>query len=171
MPQAKKINLHALYENHAHELGIFVRRRVGSEEEAADVVQDTYLRLLQYAGGGVLENPRAYLYRVAANVATDRGTALKTRNDRFEPGVDLDALDSAAPGLDVIVDARQRLQRCLAALDALPAVYRHVFLLHRIDGLSHGEIASALDIPKRTVERYVARALEHCLKRLGRENA
>jgi RNA polymerase sigma-70 factor (ECF subfamily) len=169
MPQDDKNNLRVLYENHARELSAFVRQRIGAEE-AADVVHETYLRVLQYADQSVLENPRAYLYRVAANVATDCGVALKTGNERFEPGVDLDSLDSAAPGPEAAIDARRHLQRCLAALDELPAVYRHVFLLHRIDGLTQGEIAGALDIPKRTVERYIAKALEHCLKRLGHEN-
>ncbi|MDD5241773.1 MAG: sigma-70 family RNA polymerase sigma factor [Sulfuricella sp.] len=170
MPQKKnnnKNNLHVLFENHAHELGVFAQRRVDSEA-AADIVQDTYLRVLQYADQGALENPRAYLYRVAANVAADRGAALKAYNDRLELDVDLDSLGSTAPGPEAVVDARKQLQRCLAALDELPAAYRHVFLLHRIDGLSHGEIAGALDIPKRTVERYVAKALEHCLKSLDR---
>lgn len=169
MPQADKNNLHVLYENHARELGNFARQRVGGDE-AADVVHDTYLRVLQYANQDVLENPRAYLYRVATNVATDRGVALKAHNDRIEHEVDMDSLDSSIPAPEAAIDARQRLQRCLAALDELPAIYRHVFLLHRIDGITQGEIASALDIPKRTVERYIANALEHCLKRLAQEN-
>lgn len=169
MSQADKDKLHVLYVNHARELGAFARQRVGGDE-AADVVHDTYLRVLQYANQDVLENPRAYLYRVAANVATDRGVALRARNDRIEPEVDLDSLDSSTPGPEATIDARQRLQHCLAALDELPAVCRHVFLLHRIDGLTQGEIAAALDIPKRTVERYIANALEHCLKRLAQGN-
>lgn len=169
MPQARKINLHVLYESHARELRAFAQRRVG-RDEAEDVVHDTYLRVLQYGGDkGELENPRAYLYRVAANVATDRGAALKASNGRIEPEVDPDSLDSPAPGPEAVIGARRRLERCLAALDELPAVYRHVFLLHRIDGLTQSQIAGTLDIPKRTVERYVAKALEHCLKRLAPE--
>jgi RNA polymerase sigma factor (sigma-70 family) len=163
-----KINLRLLYETHARELWAFAQRRVG-RDEAEDVVHDTYLRVLQYGDKVELENPRAYLYRVAANVATDRGMALKACNDRTESEFDLDALDSHAPGAETIVGARRSLQRCLAALDELPDVYRHVFLLHRIDGLTQSEIACALDIPKRTVERYVAKALEHCLQRLAPE--
>lgn len=164
---AKLTNLYLL---HSGELHAFVRQRVGGDE-AADIVQDTYLRVLQYADQSALENPRAYLYRVAANVATDRGVALKARNDRIEHEVDLDSLVSATPGPEVTLDACQRMRRCLTALDELPAVYRHVFLLHRIDGLTQDEIADTLGIPKRTVERYIAKALEHCLKRLAQENA
>ncbi len=163
------VTLTNLYLLHSGELNAFARQRVGGEE-AADVVQDTYLRVLQYAGQSALENPRAYLYRVAANVATDRGVAQKKSNERFEHEVDPDSLDSAAPGPEATLDSRQRLQHCLAALDELPAVYRHVFLLHRIDGLTQGEIADALGIPKRTVERYIAKTLEYCIGRTGQEN-
>ncbi len=159
-----RADLHSLYKNYARELWAFVQRRVG-RDEAADVVQDTYLRVLQYGDPRQLENPRAYLYRVAANVATDRGTALKASNDRIEPEVDLDALDAPSPETEVVIAARHDLQRCLAALDELPQLYRHVFLLHRVDGMTQGEISASLDIPKRTVERYIAEALKHCLLR------
>jgi len=91
----------------------------------------------------VLKNPRAYLYRVAANVATDCGVAQKN-HERFEPEVDPDAFDSEAPGPEATLDSRQRLLQCLAALDELPAVCRHVFLLHRIDGLTQSEISDTL---------------------------
>lgn len=158
-----------LYLLHSGELYSFARQRAGSED-AADIVQDTYLRVLRYADQSSLENPRAYLYRVAANVATDRGIARNKCNEKIEPEVNPDSLDSAAPCPEATLDARQRLQQCLAALDELPAAYRHVFLLHRIDGLPQGEIADALGIPKRTVERYIAKTLEHCLERLGRGN-
>lgn len=164
-----KINFQLLYKKYACELWAFAQRRVG-RDEAADVVQDTYLRVLQYGDKVELENPRAYLYRVAANVATDRGVALKACNDRTETEIDLDMLDSPAPTTETIIADRRRLHSCLAALDELPGVYRHIFLLHRIDGLTQSEIAETLGIPKRTVERYIAKALEHCLKRLAPES-
>ncbi len=164
------INLHSLYKNYARELWAFVQRRVG-RDDAADVVQDTYLRVLQYGDQRRLENPRAYLYRVAANVATDHGIALKAGNERMEPEVDFDALAVPSPETEAVIAARHDLQRCLAALDELPPLYRHVFLLNRVDGMTQGEISESLDIPKRTVERYIAKALEHCLARVAPEIA
>ena len=167
MPSSPKSYLHVLYERHARELHAFARQRVGAEE-AADVVQDTYLRVLQYADQGTLKNPRAYLYRIAANACIDRGSAIKARAERIESEIDPDSLHAPNPGPEAIADSRSRLRLCLAALEELPPVYRHVFLLHRIDGLSQGEVADALNIPKRTVERYIAKTLAHCLARLDR---
>lgn len=160
------VNLHVLYAEHSRELGSFARRRVGAED-AADVVQDTYLRVLQYADQCELENPRAYLYRVAANVSSDRGVALQKAHERIDTEAEPDMQQSGFPGLDAQLDARRKLQRCVSALENLPSIYRHVFLLHRIDGMTQAEISAALDIPRRTVERYIAKALEHCLKRAG----
>jgi RNA polymerase sigma factor (sigma-70 family) len=48
------------------------------------------------------------------------------------------------------------------ALDSLPEIYRHVFLLHRFDGMTYKEIGEALQLPARTVERYAVKALTHC---------
>jgi RNA polymerase sigma factor (sigma-70 family) len=162
MPEYKN-NLHVLYTEFAGELTAFVRRRVGAVE-ADDVVQETYLRVMQYANQIELEHPRAYLFRIAANVTFDHNKVMKSDRDRFDSEVDPDSFHSEAPDQEADCEARQRLQRCLAALERMPAIYRHVFLLHRIDGMTQSEIAEALDMPKRTVERYIARALERCLK-------
>lgn len=165
MPQ--DINsLHLLYTEHARELGQFVRRRVAANE-VADVVQDTYLRVLQYADPRELENSRAYLYRVAANVSSDRGVALKKVNECIDAECEPDMLQSGTSGIEAQLETRQTLQRCMSAIESLPEIYSHVFLLNRIDGMTQQEISVALDIPKRTVERYIAKVLEYCLKRAG----
>lgn len=157
-------NLQQLYENHADELEAFARQRIG-RDESRDVVHDAYLRLMNYAGQTTLENPRAYLYRVTANVANDQGAREKRRKEWIDQDGEPETLQSSTPSPETTVEARKALQGCLAALNELPEIYRHVFLLHRIDGLGQGEVAEALGIPKRTVERYIAKALAHCLAR------
>lgn len=158
-------NLHVLYETHARELETFARQRVG-RDEARDVVHDAYLRLVAYADPTTLDNPRAYLYRVIGNVANDHVAKVLRQGEWTEPDADPDLSECPRPGPERRAELRDTLNRCLAALDELPENYRHVFLLHRVDGMPQGEVAAALDIPKRTVERYIAKALAHCLKRL-----
>lgn len=165
MPEVANLSLQLLYERHADELDAFARQRVG-RDEARDVVHDAYLRLVTYADPGTLDNPRAYLYRVTGNVANDYGTKIARRGKWTELDTDPDIAECPNPGPERQAELRDTLNRCLAALDELPEIYRHVFLLHRVDGMTQGDIAIALDIPKRTVERYVAKALAHCLKRL-----
>lgn len=166
MPDSAVRKLHFLYGAHARELEAFARQRVGGDD-ARDIVHDAYLRLMDYAGEASIDNPRAYLYRVTANVANDHGVKTKSRTEWIEPEANPDALHSPLPDPESAAISRHALQRCLTALEELPEIYRHVFLLHRIDGIGQGEIAAALGIPKRTVERYIAKALAHCLKRVS----
>lgn len=165
MPTSAKRNLLTLYENHAAELVAFARKRVG-EDDSRDVVHDAYLRFINYADEAPLENPRAYLYRITANVANDHGSKTEKRAEWSECDVEPDSLHSPSPGPEATFTARSTLQLCLAALAELPEIYRHVFLLHRVDGMAQGDVATALGIPKRTVERYIAKALAHCLERV-----
>ncbi|MBS1139262.1 MAG: polymerase sigma factor [Proteobacteria bacterium] len=165
MPTSEKRDLHVLYESHVAELDAFARRRVGADD-SRDVVHDAYLRLMNYGDHLAIENPRAYLYRVTANAANDHGARSRVRAEWTEPDVDPDTLHSTAPGPETAANARNTLQQCLAALAELPEIYRHVFLLHRVDGMAQADVAAALGIPKRTIERYIAKALAHCLERV-----
>jgi len=160
-------DLEFLFRLHHRELLAFAGQRFGSET-AEDLVQETYLRLLQRADLDTINNPRAYLYKVTANLGADRSRyeQIRTRHaadDEFEP----EKAVQPSPGPDAEASAQQQLQRCLSALETLPEIYRHVFLLHRIDGMTHKEIGSALGLPHRTVERYCAKALAHCFEQLG----
>lgn len=164
MPSVKS-QFHSLYEKHADELKSFARRRVGNDD-SMDVVHDTYLRLISYTDPTSLDNPRAYLFSVARNVANDYGTKSLRRTSAREPDTNPDEIECSVSDPERRIDVRNTLDRCLSALGELPPTYRHVFLLHRIDGMTQGEIATALNLPKRTVERYIAKTLAHCQRKL-----
>lgn len=154
--------LDKLFRRHRMELVNFANSRV-DQLDAEDLVQEAYLRLLQHPDYATIHNPRAYLYKIIANLGFDyhRRTSVHHQHlaiDDIEP----DNLVSPLPSLETLADGQLLLNRCLVALDDLPTVYRHVFLLNRIDGLSHKEIAEALSVPQRTVERYCAKALAQC---------
>lgn len=154
--------LDKLFRHHSMELVSFANSRVG-QPEAEDLVQEAYLRLLQHPDCGAIHNPRAYLYKVVANLGFDHFRREVARSQFLEmEDIEPDSIMSPLPHLEVLTDGQILLKNCLLALEALPEVYRHVFLLNRIDGLSHKEIAHALSIPQRTVERYCAKALAHC---------
>ena len=154
--------LDKLFRRHSVELVTFANSRVG-QLEAEDIVQEAYLRLLQHPDCATIHNPRAYLYKIIANLGFDyhRHEAARSQIIVTEE-IESDRIVSPLPTLEALADGQILLRKCLLALENLPEVYRHVFLLHRIDGLSHKEIANALSIPQRTVERYCAKALAHC---------
>jgi RNA polymerase sigma-70 factor (ECF subfamily) len=64
------------------------------------------------------------------------------------------------------LDSESRFERISAELDELPELCRHALLLNKLDGLTHAEIASRLGLSKKTVQRYILKALEHCADRL-----
>lgn len=159
----KHLLLDKLFRSHSMELTTFASSRVG-QPEAEDLVQEAYIRLLHHPDCASIQNPRAYLYKIIANLGFDyhRREIVRSQNLEIEE-VELDSIVSPLPELEVVIDGQILLKKCLLALEALPEVYRHVFLLNRIDGLTHKEIAHALSLPQRTVERYCAKALAHCL--------
>jgi RNA polymerase sigma-70 factor (ECF subfamily) len=162
-PKHPDNSLRSLYIAYSDELAAFARRRVDSHT-ASDVVHDTFLRVATYGDVASLENPRAYLYRVAANVANDSNLRISRQADLVDPDADAGLAASPAPGPEQCAEHQSTLERCLAALAELPEACRNVFLLHRVDGIPQAEIADLLGLSRRTVERHVARALAHCLE-------
>jgi RNA polymerase sigma-70 factor (ECF subfamily) len=162
MPKSKHDLLNNLFHRHSKELLAFAGWRIG-ESEAEDLVQDAYLRLLQHPEPETIGNPRAYLYKVTANLGFDHHRKENVRSKYIETDdLDPDDLLSSLPGPDALMEGELLMRNCLTALKTLPDIYSHVFFLNRIDGLTHTEIADALELPRRTVERYCAKALAHC---------
>lgn len=159
--------LAGLYQAHAGELHGFARRRVG-RQEAEDVVQDTYLHLLQRGTAAALEHPRPYLFRIAANLAVDFARKAKIRlryaGDVFE-------LAEAPPSPEAAAGGALELQRIESSLLELPHLCREAFLLNRVDDLSHAEIAAKLGVSVRTIDRYLAKAAAHLRQTFDRVGA
>ncbi|MCX7068016.1 MAG: RNA polymerase sigma factor [Methylococcales bacterium] len=154
--------LDKLFRRHSMELVAFANSHI-AHSEAEDLVQEAYLRLLQHPDCAAIYNPRAYLYKIIANLGFDYHHRASVHHQYLEPNdIEPDSLISPLPSLETLMDGQLLLNKCLLALETLPDVYRHVFLLNRVDGLSHKEIAEALAVPQRTVERYCAKALAHC---------
>lgn len=151
----------------------FLTARLGGEAEAEDLVQEMYFRLDRAVIADV-ENPTAYLYKMALNLARDHrrerqrshardGQWVETRRTLLgsEPIAD-------QPPADTAYEAKQDLARIVAALEDLSPQCRRVFMLHKFEGLSHPEIAARVGISRSTVEKHMGNGIKHLLKRLGR---
>lgn len=155
-----------LIETHREELLRFLYRRVNCRETAMDIVQDCFMRLAGYMESNKLDNPRAFLFRIAANQATDhlrrqskiaaRETDVATMNDLSDP----------APALDEIASGIERIDKLKQALAELPANRREVFILRNIQHLSYAEITEQTGFSYNTIFKYINEALLHCQKRL-----
>lgn len=137
-------------------------RRCGCIETAADLVQETYQRMMAGNLWQQADNPRALMHRIAANLATDYERRHNVRN-RYVDNVDfineeLQSSDGIDP--EQIVVGRQRLDTLVDAVNLLPPKCRAVFVLRKFEGLSHAEIAERLDISRNMVEKHLRNAIQ-----------
>lgn len=152
-----------LYRDRAPALTRRVRARVGSSEEARDLVHDAFTRLLGARGLDGLGKPEAFLNRIVRNLLVDRSRRAGTRGLHL-PILDRDEI-AVAPDQGQAIELEQMRERYRAAVAALPPRMREVFVLHRIEELSYRDIAARMDISVRTVEWHIAEAIV----RIGRE--
>lgn len=165
----RREELRLLFEQHNQSLVRLVAMKLGSENEARDVVQEAYGRILKLEDGKVVSHLRAYLFRTASNIATDR---LRERA-RHPEAVDLDPDDlhagtaaSYASYVEQEIDAEQKLELIRQIIAELPPKCRMAFLLFRIEGHSYGEVADRLGVSESMIRKYVLRAVRYCYSRL-----
>jgi RNA polymerase sigma-70 factor (ECF subfamily) len=145
-----------LFEQYQRVVFAYLYHLVGDSEWAHDLTQETFLRLFRARHRlPQVENRRAWVYRIATNVAFN---ALKRRR-RFAwlPWRSTDALHMAAPDPAEQADRRVAVERALAEL---PPHYRAPLLLHSHYGFSVRELAEALDISQGAVKIRLYRARE-----------
>lgn len=153
----------ALYADHHGWLQGWLRRKIGDAHQAADLAQDTFIRLLSQPAqaASVVREPRAYLATVAKHLLINH-----LRRQSLEQAY-LQALavwpepEAISPERQLIV--LQALQEIDAMLDALAPKVRAVFILSQVEGLSYAEIAQALGVGLRSVKRYMAQAMAECI--------
>lgn len=147
--------LNALYRQYARWLNGRLRAHV-DPEQAADVVQETYLRAAPYSAGQI-RHPRAFLLRIAMNVVRDEGRRRKRRGPS-EPISESAELSEAASQAEVLMMKQVVL--------TMPPLYREVFVLSRFAGMSYPEIAAARGLSVKAVEWRMSKALQHCVEQL-----
>lgn len=148
-----------LYIEHIGELRRFLVRRLPCIEVAAELAHETFVRYLVAAPCAPLVNPRAFLYRIAGNLAIDY---LRSHRLSSQQTVDLDGCselpcDELSPERYVI--ARQQLDRLRRAIDELPAKCRSVFVRHKFDGISQKDLAREFGVTVNAIEKHLIRAL------------
>jgi len=157
-----------LFREHGSALEAFLYRRTGSHADAIELAQETYLRMLQIKDMDAIRNPKAYMFRVAANLATEHGV---------RHGRERSALDSSDPALEAElshdpsfadqIDHAGDIARVREALAELPAKCRAAYYLQHGYGLSYEEIARHLSVSTHMVKKYLSQAMLHCRRRLG----
>lgn len=157
-----------MFEPYYQELQAFLARKTGDHDMAADIVQESYARVLtMHRSGELVTEPRALLYRVARNLLVDSVRQASFRDlESFEEISEsgdedlLPAVEAEAP--DSQYAAVQYAMHMGEVIDGLPPRCREAFLMNRFEGLSHEEIARSMGISRNMVSQHIMRALDVC---------
>jgi RNA polymerase sigma-70 factor (ECF subfamily) len=151
----------------------FFQRRFRNRADAADATQETFLRLLASAQRNLIENPQAYLFQTARNIAFDQERLQKRRAQVECPITDEKAvlnIPCNAPSPEMALIDKQRLHLFEQALIGLPERPRKVLLLSRMEGWSYPAIAAHLGVSPNTVYNDARLAMAHCVAVMTRPN-
>ena len=138
----------------------FLRRYYSRREDIDDLAQEAFLRAYDAELGREIQSPKAYLFRVARNIAMrELGKKSRQLTDYLEEAIDEGPLGREASTEEELI-AQQKLQQCCHAIADLPEQCRRVFLLRKIHAYSHKDIAQQLGISTRTVEKHIAKGVD-----------
>ncbi|GGJ84631.1 sigma-70 family RNA polymerase sigma factor [Pseudomonas matsuisoli] len=154
--------LGVFYTAHHSWLEQWLRRKLGNAWDAADLSQDTFIRVMSSAQPiGEVAEPRAYLRTIGNRLLINLYRRRSLEQAYLET---LAAMpEDVAPSTEqrwLILEALQALDEML---NGLSAVVRRAFLMSQLEGLTYPEIAMRLGVSERTVKRHMALAYEHCL--------
>lgn len=145
----------------------FLRQRLRVKEDAADIAQEAYIRMMQYEGSEKIQSPSSMLFRIAINVANDLGRSEQARRVSDQLSIDGLELASHEPSADREIAARQDLDILYGTIEQLPPKCRQVFLLSRVERMTYPQIAVHCGISVKMVEKHISHALAICMKKVG----
>ena len=149
----------------------YFRTRVHNIEDAADLAQECYARLLRYREGHTESSLQLLLFRIAKNLLTDSWRSQQAHH--VDEHVDIGEIEiaEAAPSQFDRLHGQERLARLKQVVQGLPPKCQAVFVFSRIDGLSHAEIAHKCGITVKAVEKHITKALAACRLALGEDES
>lgn len=152
--------IEVLYSNHHGWLQGWLRGKLGSAFDAADLAHDTYLRILARGRAPRPEESRQHLAQIA------NGLMIDLFRRRHIEAAYTEALAHMPPASVPTPETRALIIEALTEIDAilasLPTRVREAFLLCKVEGLDYREIAVRLCVSVSSVEKYMVRALLAC---------
>lgn len=164
---AYDVDVDAFAREHQAELLHFFRGRVSHAQDAADLAQESWSRLMRYRRGQTAVSLRRLLFAIARNVLSNHWRWRSLH--QIEEPTDFSEMDvaSTAPDLERQWQARRYLAALETTVAALPPKCRTVFLLSRVEGLSNAEVAQRCGISVKMVEKHLAKAIVQCRVQVG----
>lgn len=160
MPPAPRLLLS--FQEHYDDLLNFLTRRMSDRQQAADVAQETYLKLLNIDESVAVLNDRGFIFRVAGNLAIDTLRREQRLSGSLGDDLEYSQVVDPAPAPEAAFLAKERLGILDDALQQLSPNARQALLLNRLEGLTQAQIAVELGVSESMVAKYIGQALRHC---------
>ena len=149
----------------------YFRRRVRSDHEVEDLVQDVFARVVARDSAAPVEHLGGYLLKTAASVLADRARRRATRQADLHVAFDADRHGDEEIDAERVLSGREELHAATAALLSLPERTRTVFVLRRLEGYRHADIAAHLGISVSAVEKHMVKAIRHLAGEMEKHHA
>jgi RNA polymerase sigma-70 factor (ECF subfamily) len=161
--RALQHTVHSLYSDHRNWLQNWLRRKLGCREQAADMVQETFFRMLSlsHTDLAALQTPRAYLTTTATRLMIDQARRQKVEQAYLE-ALALTQADNYVISPEQHLQVIETLTLISSMLDSMADKPRQAFMLSRLENLTYSEIGQVLGVSVSMVKQYIAKAMVHC---------
>ncbi len=140
----------------------FLARFFSDCQDIEDVAQEAYLRAYVAEQQKEIEQPKAYLFRIARNLALTKLTKKSKKITDYLEESGASVVIEYGAAADSELEAQESLGLYCEAVAALPEKCRQVFLLRKVHGLAHKEIAKRMSLSVSSVEKYLLRGILEC---------
>lgn len=158
-------NYNAVYKDNAKALRNFIYYRCGDLDQAEDMTHEALISLWENCVKVPFEKARAFLYRVARNLIIDGA-----RHEKVKLEFTKSSISGVGENPEQTYLKAEFEKRLESAISALPDGQREAFLMNRMDKLSYQEIADALDISVKAVEKRMHLALQSLKEQVAELN-
>ncbi len=169
MSPARRAQVDRAIRKHNRLLVQWLTKKFGDPETARDIAQSAYLRVWRYAEKNEIDNPRALIFKTAANLAANefrarrRSSFIENIGSETDPDAQaqtIDQLPSQAPSPEQQAVTRQDLAASIDIINGFPTRVRNAFILSRFENKNYREIAKELNVSESSVEKYIITALK-----------
>ncbi|MGH9636704.1 MAG: RNA polymerase sigma factor [Candidatus Angelobacter sp.] len=153
-----------LFETNNSALMRFLTGKLKSVQEAKEVAQEAYVRVLQLDTANGMSHMQSFLFKTAGNLAANRVKSAR-RRERIDT-IEFFGETDVAPSPEDEVAAEQVMEQLIASIQELPAKCRFAFVMHRFHGHELEDVAQLMKISERMVRIYIERAATFCHEQL-----
>jgi RNA polymerase sigma-70 factor (ECF subfamily) len=164
--EAKRNSLFsAAFREHRRRLYHYLRRRLANEDDAQELAQEAFLRLLRVTRVDLVADPQAYLYRVARNLVYEQGSR-RLPAGSWAQDSELESLEDPHDSPETEAERTALAESIERVIGELSPRNQAILLLFCHKGLTQREISDRVGLSKSMVQKCLAQAIAHCRKRL-----